>query len=150
LKKIIGILALISLTAFIVYSYLLIKATEVPQQRKLIEINSIKSNISIMIPKGNHFQLLLDIPFEKNFKGNCIIKLKDKIIKEFSFDSKTAQSCNWLQKKTSGLTYILSWHANTENGYFKDTFKEDQEYDFVIIFNEKPPNNSTLWLSWLY
>ena len=142
-------MTLILLIIFIAYSYFLIKAIEVPQERKLIDINSIESNVSVMIPKGNHFQLLLDIPFKKDFKGNCIIKRKNKTIKEFSFDSETLQSCNWLQKKSNGLTYILTWYSNKENGYFKDTFKEDQEYNLFIIFNAKFPNNSTLWLSWL-
>ena len=141
---------IVVLTVFIGYQALLINATEVLKNKKLLDINSTRSELSIKIPDGSHFELLIDAPKAQSFKGHCVVKDSHRVLKEFYFDSETAvQASSWLDKKTSENTYILGWKTNVEPSSLHNVFKENETYSIVLTLDNQLPKGSSLWLAWL-
>ncbi|MEA3188666.1 MAG: hypothetical protein QOD99_2496 [Chthoniobacter sp.] len=124
----------------------------VPNQIKLADYDRPAFHFSCPFPPGTHFDLVLGVPrstvLTASYSGRVRVSESGHSLTEFTFDSATAQECNWLHSpELQG--YILTWQQHAPQPRLLDLLRSRHTYDFCIESTQQPPTGSSLWLAWM-
>jgi len=120
-----------------------------------VTANSVQARFRM--PPARTYNLVLMIPEEADnspqfnalprsqFSGRAHIREGTNVVAEFEVSSLTAQSCNWLLRHGFTNAWILTWHQDSPRLY--QVLKPDRTYEVSIEFQEAPPRDSSLWMS---
>lgn len=133
---------------------------EVLRQSKLTSVRSRNVDISITLPKGKMFELLLDMPDsherhtslnQLGFAGRCEIYESGVQIASFPVSSQTCSTCNWLGSGTAPDAYILTWVTKGDKTAFctRELLNGGRHYDIKLKFAVPPKEGSSVWLHWI-
>jgi hypothetical protein len=133
--------------------------TKVPRQIKLAECTNAVLSIHFLRPKGNHFNLVLATPSVGDepmggpnrppftFSGH--IRVLAPSSADLPISSEQCERCNWLQSRGIPVGYILTWNLRTNYPRFDQLLSAGGEAHLEVGFEQPPPTNTSLWLTWL-
>jgi hypothetical protein len=136
--------------------------TDVPKQLKLAECTNAAVSGHLVVPKGDHFNLVLGAPDINadsfgptnkpppfTFSGCIRVSGSESSAVEFPFSSEASQQCNWLQSEGIPVGYILTWNLPTNHARLDRLLIVGERVDFDVRFEQPPPTNTSVWLTWL-
>lgn len=124
---------------------------QTPRSLKLANLDEQYTEVSLTLPKGKTFNLVIDFPRPPKipFKGKCKMQV-DGRERTFVFSEKTIYKCNWLHEKSRGWEYILTWNQLEKTYYGKDFLVQQRHCTITIEFEQEIiPKGLSLWLCWL-
>lgn len=122
---------------------------QVPYEDKICICSNVSNKTSLHCPPGQlyRFAFGLEPNYVPSLTGILTIYQKETKVHTIEFDPNEMKLVNWLHHK--GLdAYMLNSGPNS----FSDLdsyLKRNQDYELVIDFKQKPPDNTTLWLCYL-
>lgn len=133
--------------------------TEVPRQIKLAECTNAVLSIHLLRPKGHHFNLVLatpsvsdetiGAPYRPPFTFSGRIRVVAPSSADLPIISQQSERCNWLQSRGIPVGYILTWNLLTNYPRFDKLLLAGGQAHLDVGFEQLPPTNTSLWLTWL-
>lgn len=149
------LLAAVALIALLLYCN---RYIEVPRNMRVVNLDSSRVNVSLTLPEGHMFELLMEVPGKRcrhgepppfDFDGQCEIRSGEALLKAFPLSSRTAPECNWLHEVAGSSAYLLAWDKSSSHYFIRGLLHGGQRYSISMDFEVAPRADTSLWLSWL-
>lgn len=124
---------------------------EILRTARLADIKTDNLQVSLTLPKGKMFELLMSAPQRAEFQGRCEIYTSGALVATFPIGSSISSRCNWLDTETTEDAYILTWGREGDNTTYhtRKLLNSGRRYTFKLRYKVPPPKGSTLWLHWI-
>ena len=125
----------------------------VPANTLICQLGHKKEHVSFLCPEGDHFQLVIGVPFDAAHIGTYLvgtikIGIGTQVSGSIDFDTRSSQPANWLENE--GLNaFIVTWSKESPMLLLNKCAAGKTKAAVQIDLQDASTDSGSLWLSYM-